>query len=1217
MKKQILKIAGVKSEKEFYKKFPTEEAFMAKHGKELKKAQIGTYMTSEAPSTMYQPADVRGMYDELDYQLTGMTSADRAKMEAIQQAAAQLAQSGGDDSGSGGGMDMSQMAQFAEMAVGKKGKKITKSQVGNEIPGLGPTGPQLTPSAQNLQQQQFNWGTDYNVPAMPSPKKKPNLAKGIPVIGQVIGGIQNIKAQREAYRAAKQQTALTDVMGQAAASRPVQEPRRQYVRPEDMAFQPEQMFPSYGVGTNVLAEFGASVGGGEIMNTYAPGTLYDNLGYEPLNDSERYKQFYHGGKLHKAAGGGAFMDALGGSQGQQLANIIGGGTTGGWSEVLGGIGSAIPVPGVPFATRLIGSAVDKLQQDKIENQQDLSRQNVNRIIGQSFGVGVQQQFGANMQDGGTTSPYKWVSHTWQPQKIVSFGGHNLKDLLKPPHDADMLRAGGHLKAYTPPSERAMSTERPVMQMGGELETHWGGYAEPMSYNPYLPDGGETIMFRGQSHDESDGRGNTGIGITYGENPVEVERGEPAVKLQDGTSGDSNLVVFGNLKIPKSYIPMLGEEAKGKKFKTYVADLSKKENKQNKKLDKATQMLEDFEVSTPIDKMTLNSLQYTMLGANQKLKELADKKMTAASLQNAINDTAEEMGLVADDLARGKVKMDKKAIKQNAQFGGLFGPILSPVLRLSRTARQVAPAMKMMLPSGASGPLGIPISVPSLPKATAQQMQQAAPVAATVPFSSTAAPIDVPDTEEEVITPAVVPLSTRAAAAPVVNTIAADVADASDYPIATTEEAKVRQIMELYDKAKAANAQNPGKKNPYILELQKRYHAYFPDIAKKIILDAGTVTARAKAKGINSLGDLKKLSTDEILDTNLDMFFGPRTEQYIAALPKKTPTSIASGELNVEKKTTATTTDDKTTVRPSVIPITPYKRNPLLDIIGQVLPYVRPTDTEELDPRQLIGEMYALANNQLEPVQAQTIQPQLSTPYDISLQDILNENEASFRSQQRMLGYNPAAQSMLNAQKYAANQKVLGEQFRANQAMKDAVYRENRNLLNEFGLKNLEILDRQYVRQETAKSKTKAITQSALSSIGDKFMRNQLENRKLATAENLYNFRYDPRFRTINMNAPFQPQIPTVYVGPDGKQYQVMAPGTTATPPIVSQGKVPAAAPSAPAVQAPAPITEQELDDQMFTAEEIEEQYKRGGRKGISVSKKKSLNSSVVKAFKNL
>jgi len=36
MKKEILKIAGVKSEKEFYKKFPDEASFMAKHGKEKK-----------------------------------------------------------------------------------------------------------------------------------------------------------------------------------------------------------------------------------------------------------------------------------------------------------------------------------------------------------------------------------------------------------------------------------------------------------------------------------------------------------------------------------------------------------------------------------------------------------------------------------------------------------------------------------------------------------------------------------------------------------------------------------------------------------------------------------------------------------------------------------------------------------------------------------------------------------------------------------------------------------------------------------------------------------------------------------------------------------------------------------------------------------------------------------------------------------------------------
>ncbi|MBC7088733.1 MAG: hypothetical protein H5T96_09765 [Tissierellales bacterium] len=56
MKAQILKIAGVKNIQEFYKKFPTEEAFMKKHGEEfklkcggkLKKAEGGFDFTPEA-----------------------------------------------------------------------------------------------------------------------------------------------------------------------------------------------------------------------------------------------------------------------------------------------------------------------------------------------------------------------------------------------------------------------------------------------------------------------------------------------------------------------------------------------------------------------------------------------------------------------------------------------------------------------------------------------------------------------------------------------------------------------------------------------------------------------------------------------------------------------------------------------------------------------------------------------------------------------------------------------------------------------------------------------------------------------------------------------------------------------------------------------------------------------------------------------------------------
>ena len=174
----------------------------------------------------------------------------------------------------------------------------------------------------------------------------------------------------------------------------------------------------------------------------------------------------------------------------------------------------------------------------------------------------------------------------------------------------------------------------------------------------------------------------------------------------------------------------------------------------------------------------------------------------------------------------------------------------------------------------------------------------------------------------------------------------------------------------------------------------------------------------------------------------------------------------------------------------------------------------------------MGEMLALSQNQLEPVQAQLFQPELSAPYEVSLQDILNENEATFRAQQRLVGYNPAFQSQLAAQKYSANQKVLGEQVRMNQAMSDQAYKETRDLLNQAKPQNLGILDQQYQRQAQARSATKATAQEALNSIASKYAQNKLENRTLQAYENMYNYRFDPNFRAMNMNplADFQAMI---------------------------------------------------------------------------------------------
>jgi len=183
----------------------------------------------------------------------------------------------------------------------------------------------------------------------------------------------------------------------------------------------------------------------------------------------------------------------------------------------------------------------------------------------------------------------------------------------------------------------------------------------------------------------------------------------------------------------------------------------------------------------------------------------------------------------------------------------------------------------------------------------------------------------------------------------------------------------------------------------------------------------------------------------------------------------------------------------------------------------MLPLIRPSDAEDLDPRQLAGEMNALATNQLEPVQAQSYHPQLSSPYDVSLQDMLNENTGATRAAQRLMGYNPAAEAAIAGQAYGANQKVLADQFRLNQAQKDKVYGENRNTLNDAQLKNMGVYDQQYQRQAEAESNTKNVTQAALNSISDKFLKNKMENRTLAIDENMYNYRFDRRGRAWNWN----------------------------------------------------------------------------------------------------
>ena len=547
------------------------------------------------------------------------------------------------------------------------------------------------------------------------------------------------------------------------------------------------------------------------------------------------------------------------------------------------------------------------------------------------------------EDGG------WVSHDWQPQVITQFGDYDMKDLLREDETMDTLRSGGHLKdyEYTPLTESAMSTERPNFAMGGELQTHWGGDAETISYNPYLPGDGETVMFRGQSHEESDGQGRTGIGVTYGNSPVEVERGEPAVKLQDGGEEES-LVVYGNMKIPSYGVSELGDlKAKGKKFKNYANDLSKQEAKHNRIVEKGLKLIDSSDENDPFDLLKLNSGQAMLMGANEELKALAIQKQRLAGIQNAILDTAEEMGVESDALSKGQIKRIKNS--DMAKFGGKF------------TQAQVG----------------------------------------TVTKPSYKTSVGLPD-----------PLTDR-----------------------------------------------------------------WSNLLGSVLNRTTPVTVSDKDLG------------------------------------RKKDINIRTPDIKVDKK------DVPTLEQLRIAPEKKEDRFGLDDALRQLQPYLIPSNQEAFDYGQLTPEMYAMASNQLEPVQAQTFQPLLEQPYSVSFQDQLNANQADFNAIQRQMGYNPAAASALAAQKYAANSAILGQQFRANQEMQMGAFNRNRGVLNDAAIKNLAILDQQYQRQSQAKSATKAQAQAALSSIADKIAKHKLENKTLGVYENMYNYRFGPKGRAINVNAP--------------------------------------------------------------------------------------------------
>jgi len=177
-------------------------------------------------------------------------------------------------------------------------------------------------------------------------------------------------------------------------------------------------------------------------------------------------------------------------------------------------------------------------------------------------------------------------------------------------------------------------------------------------------------------------------------------------------------------------------------------------------------------------------------------------------------------------------------------------------------------------------------------------------------------------------------------------------------------------------------------------------------------------------------------------------------------------------------------------------------------------YLRDLSFEQIAPELLVA-----ATNKPEPVFMQEYTPDLYQPYNVSFQDQLNENTATFKPLMKYNAKNPSVQATLAAQKYGADQSVLANEFRTNQGIEADIVNKNIALLNDAELKNLQLADTQYVRQDKARSNTRIQNIGILQSISDKLVQNEAEKRNFQVMKNLFPYYSFDKNYNVNFGGP--------------------------------------------------------------------------------------------------
>lgn len=695
-------------------------------------------------------------------------------------------------------------------------------------------------------------------------------------------------------------------------------------------------------------------------------------------------------------------------------------------------------------------------------------------------------------------------------------------------DIKQYKKGGKIPKNVKIHDKAMTKKQRKffqdicdMENGGKLQYTNNGLQ--IEDNQFTPISDETLQIQGNSHQ------NGGTDLMYAGKGIEAEAGETFHIDQEG-----NGVIMGNLKNPLT----------GNKFKNDSKMLARKEKKINKLMDYSTELVNK---SNPFDKwdaLKFNAGEAMMLGAKMKGDELKRSRAHLTDLQEAMLDLKKEKGENPPskfEAAHGAKIMFKNDSTDKAQFGWHSYNGTKPAQVVQPTPASSTTELKPLLSEKYA------------------QLQQIALTRLQALYPGRKVDIRM-DTE-----------------------YAPDGSRSLDNQMTLFKRGSTKTTVGLHNFAGAKDyiiyidGKPSQKKEDYKNTLWEA--AKLTGLQSGFDWDLGHIGAVEEGK--SAYKRTGKTATERLFEQYPETKTGDRYTQTVEELTKRVKAGVADKtQLSTYRRLTGDKTSYKTISLSSVnTPLLPEDRvafgentlpkeyhaptlvNPFANKTPNNIANGNPnqkggpnpnyqyswdlnetpeipvgTDAEGLQFQQILPELYAAATNKEEPVWMQKYNPQLFQDHEISLQDRRNRVTSQGRASRQYLGDNAGAQAILAAGEYDALAPIDAEEFRINQQVSNDITNKNISLLNDATLKNLQLGDLQYTRQATAKSKTKKVNMDVLSSVSDKILQNQLENRTLQTYENLYpHFRYNDQYQLQKEGTHGAAYLNTGVFNPQNKQ----------------------------------------------------------------------------------